>query len=238
MIFSRIVISFTFSIASLVFAQSIFDNNNNNNNDINWNNLDNSANLAISEPNLFDNHEADPSLNPNLFSDAGSNDNLAWEDPITNHKDSSSSSIDFMTDAVIDDNAAAALCLSLGTDGLQARSPTQCPNPLENPDSDSSTSTTATPNDVNSIKDVFEGPQYARPDLVDKKVCPFVPYGFRNIPLCDSGLHYDIFEDTYTGDIELINPTVCTCDIINVGFVLHQDCLFPLLENAFCVCFD
>ena len=70
--FSRDVISFTFSIASLVLAQPIFDNSINNNDDIDWNNLDDSANLAISEPNLFDNHEADPSLNFNLFSDAGS----------------------------------------------------------------------------------------------------------------------------------------------------------------------
>lgn len=220
MYFSRVVISFTFSIASLIFAETIFEDNNN---------LDHSADLAIAEPNLFDNHEADPSLNSNLFSDTAFDDNLAWgADPITSLQDSSSP-IDFVANTGTDDNAAAAVasCLSLGTDGLQARSPTQCSNALENSDSDSSTSTTATSNDVtndvDSIKNVFDRPLDSILDLRDRKVCPLIPYGYRDIPLCDSGSLYDIVEDTYNGVMELINPTPCTYDFITTpDFVLYQ----------------
>lgn len=238
---SYIIISLTFSSISLLFisAEITFDNSNNN---IDWNSTDGFTNLAISDPNILDDQEADPFLNFDLFSDAGSEDNLASGEPNTaSLEDDFFSPPDSLIAAGIDDKAAVvSSCLSLGIDDhLQARSPTQCPNPLESPDSGSSPtrSTIANPNDF-TMDGFTAKPLKFHPDLANPRLCPPETFIYRYIPLCDSGSRDDIRQrdaDDGTVYIDLINPTICAYDFITAPSVSHRVYMFLLLERALLV---
>lgn len=186
------VSSWIFSIALLTAAETIFN--------------DNSANLGTLDSDIFDSHEANSYLDTDLFSTT---------DPVnTDSEDfsSSSSAGSFIADAGVNDNAATP-CLSsafqnpLAADILQARSPKQCTNPVK--DSESGVNVNIDPLRAGSMSFTL---QWAGSD---PHLCPYERYGPRSVPLCDSGLQYDIVQDESTWMTELVNPTICMYDFIS-----------------------
>lgn len=204
-----LLMSLIFPVASLTSADTTtFDS-------VDWSNVDDSADLGISEPDMFDNHEANPSLN--LFSDVDP-DGPAWDSSTS--LDGSSSPIEFSTDTAVDDSAAACLSSSfqnsLSTNDLQTRSPIQCPNNLDNSDPGSTTTTPTTPTDNldDQIMKTFER-KFSVPGVwPNARLCPFERYGLRSLALCDSGLHDDVIQDDDNWVINLKNPSPCTYDSI------------------------
>lgn len=165
---------------------------------LDWSNsLDDSADLTNPEAailDIFNNPEPDPSLN--LFSDLDSNGLTLDSNTILDD----SFPLDVLTDAGVD-NGDAATCLPfsfidpLTTDELQTRSPIQCPNPLESPGSDATTTDpSANYNRANNNKYVpnIKFPQSYKKTRFravepDPRLCPFERYGPRQLPICDSG---------------------------------------------------
>lgn len=189
------------SLASLSPAETTLD-------ELDWsNNVDDSADLTNPETaglDIFNNPESNSPLN--LFSDPDRN-GLAW-DPNTVLDDS------FPLDVLIDagvDNGDATACLSssfgnpLTTNELQARSPMLCPNTLESPGSDPTTtdpSTNNKPADIDKFVPRTKFPQsYSKTPVrgvePNLRLCPFERYGFRQLPICDSGWLSEILPDMY-----------------------------------------
>lgn len=198
------IICFGCSITSLTFAENIFEGSN----------LDDPVGLDVSELNIFDNDEANPSFN--LFSDATS-DNLAW-DPDSSLE--GSLPVNFLADAYISDDSLAA-CLSpstsssrsfLATDELlQARSSAQCPNPLDDSLNSGSITTPSTPTTIRPKSGIRRLERKTPIDIgSDTSVCPFERYGLRPLPLCDSGFPSDVMQDDEFWIIDLREPRPCT----------------------------
>lgn len=201
--FTHVVISLIFSIASPSSAETTWK--------------DDSADLTLSNSDIFDNHEASPSFDPDLFSNA---------DPLNTNLDDFSSSINFLTEAGVNDHAAAS-CLSssfgnsLAVNDLQARSSPKCPNPLQNSDSGIlNINTILDPEDLEEFSNDYTIP-WTEPNL---HVCPYERYGYRSLPLCDSGSQYDIVEDAFVWNIDLINPSACMYDFI-IALLCHIECV-------------
>lgn len=201
--FWRVLISFIASIALLASTETIPDN-------IDLNSTGDFSDLATSESDIFDVHEPNPYSDLSLFSDADSDKSLAWS--LNLNSEDLPPPAGLLTIAGVDDDAIAS-CLSssfqntLATDDLQARSSTQCPNPLETLDSGSTTTTTTTPNDQRT------GGFVRTPSInwsgSNQRLCPFERYHLRSLPLCDSGKHDDIIQDDDEWVTDLINPTYC-----------------------------
>lgn len=203
----HILVSLIFSGALLTCAETTLDTN------LDWGNVAGSADLET-----FDNHGAD-----NLFSDTDP-DGLAWDPKI--NLEGSSPSFDFLADAGVNNNndiagggGGGGGCLSssfqnfLSTDGLQARSsPTQCPNPLDNSNPGSTTTTPPATNLDPKILPLFEGGFPGSGIEPDENMCPSQRFGLRQLALCDSGSHNDIDQDRALWTISLRNPTPCTYD--------------------------
>lgn len=191
---THVVIFLVFSIASPSSAETILN--------------DDSADLAFSDSDIFDNHEANPFFDSSLFSSA---------DPANTSLDDFSSSPNFLTDAGVNDNAIAS-CLSssfpnsLAVDNLQARSSPKCPNPVQNSGSGifPSINTILDEEDLKEFSNDYTIP-WTEPNL---HLCPYERYGYRSLPLCDSGSQYDIVEDAFVWSVDLIDPSACTYDFI------------------------
>lgn len=169
---AHVIISITVSIPLLTSAATIFN--------------DNFADLAVSEPNIFNDHKANPSFDSDLFSNT---------DPVnTNFEDFPFFSGSVLADSGVNDNAVPP-CLSsafqnpLAADILQARSGKQCTSPVKDSDSDSGVNV-----NIDPLRDLSAGfgIQWAGSDT---KLCPYERYGPRSVPVCDSGIFYDIVED-------------------------------------------
>ena len=119
----------------------------------------------------------------------------------------------FLADSGVNENAVTP-CLSsafqnpLAADVLQARSGKQCTTPVKNSDSDSGVNVNIDP--VRDLSAGF-GIQWAGSD---PQLCPYERYGPRSVPVCDSGILYDIVEDESRWTYELVNPTICMYDLI------------------------
>ena len=193
------VISLISSVVLLISADTIFDN-------INENHLDDFAALSGPEPGIFNDHQANPALDSDLFSNT---------DPDNTNLEDFSSSTNLLTDARVD-NDSAAPCISSSSpitplkDNLQARSPSLCPNPLDTLDPDFLTTPWPLPNDPNARGSEGENPIYFIGP--HSYLCPSEQFGLRSIPVCDSGSHDDIVQDDDIWVIDLINPSVCMYD--------------------------
>ena len=206
--------SLFFSVTLLTSAQTTIDT------DIDWSNVKGSADLDI-----FDNHEAD-----NLFSDTNP-DSLVWDPNIS--LDGSPTPISLLADVGVnnDDDIVASSgggggggCLSsslenpLAIDGIQARSPGQCVNPLDSSNSGpTTTTTTTTTNQDKKSMSVFENGFPGNGVQPDPNICPWQHYQYRQLPLCDSGSHGDVEQDNVLWTITLKHATPCMyCFLIAV----------------------
>lgn len=64
----------------------------------------------------------------------------------------------------------------------------------------------------------------------NREVCPYERYGYRALPLCDSGDEYDIVEDGGSWNVDLVNPSVCMYWIFfYCGFCFVGECVVCFL---------
>lgn len=206
-----ILVSLVFSVTLLTCAETVLDT------EIDWSDVKGSANLDI-----FDNQEAD-----NLFSDTNP-DSLKWDSNIS--LDGSSTPISFLAEASVnndDDIVAGGVggggCLSsslqntLAIGGIQARSPEQCVNPLDNSDSGPTTTTTTTNSPDKKSMNFFENGFPGNGVRPDPDICPWQHYQYRQLPLCDSGSHDDVEQDNVLWTISLKHARPCMyCFLIAV----------------------